>query len=667
MSQEDEKEPVTLTLEKGESVYSYALFIPPIVRHKYGTIKTYDIYLGAILLALNVIMQIGLTFIVGQGVIMEGNSWRFTLVGMDVYDQLNEGQVSKDLEQSSFLSTGFDKFLAPPDASHDTSISVDDWSDGQDDYVSKKNNELIAKWERKLAQAKEERMSIEIGSLPRKPTSFTQFGSERHLDVFKMHQAPEEVTEADIHSFNMSFAVGAPLPKEAKDGSMFSAGRKTLCTMNNAIYNCLPPSVRYANEWDKLDVNGDGVWSLEEAQEDKNGFERKFKAKAFLVFRAITVGLTDRTVVDPNLWVAPEVKEMKAIPKPYFDYWMGDAALCSYADPKVCGTLLSRGYFGEAMNPETSGKDIDDIDGALDYCVWMLTVGGGCDQSLPQIYKLFRAQRKVQCGDSSLYNGGVYRNPYSDVDKVYITAVWYSGLSKTMKADSATYLFFLFLVLQLWFLALLNEMKELLKLGEFCSVFPEAGEDGGVEVSKNEDGDEQYRITGLTRQDRTICVACICVRVLVVAYLGVVGSIFLIMETGYMDLLMNAVALAFILEIDEILFGAVARVSTCDEIEACEDLEFETTLPTEGCAAWVLEKDFWGIVAFPIIAITIMILNSMLSTKPILDALNCACNQTGSQCHEANLYNKDWWDSYWSSTLPNAMTQIAALKAKAGF
>jgi hypothetical protein len=249
---------------------------------------------------------------------------------------------------------------------------------------------------------------------------------------------------------------------------------------------------------------------------------------------------------------------------------------------------------------------------------------------------------------------------------VYITAIDYSGLEKRYKAESSTYLIFLFLVLQLWFLALLNEMRELVKLAEFCSVFPEAGEDGGVEVGKNEDGDETFTITGLTKQDRMICGGCVALRVIVVIYLGVVGSIFLIMETGYMDLLMNAVALAFILEIDEILFGAVARATTCDELAACEDLEFETRLPTEGCAGWMLHKDFWGIVAFPLIAITIMIFNSMLSNKPILDALNCACNQTGSQCHEASFYNQEWWNNYWSSTLPSAMTQIAVLKAKAG-
>jgi len=269
------------------------------------------------------------------------------------------------------------------------------------------------------------------------------------------------------------------------------------------------------------------------------------------------------------------------------------------------------------------------------------------------------------CGDGFLYNGGLYKSPHHEVDRVYITAVDYDKPNKQIKGGTPTYLFFLFLVLQLWFLALLNEMRELVKLGEFTKVFPAAGEDGGLEVSKNDDGDEEYTITGLTSGHRSSVLAIILMRVLVVIYLGFVGCIFLVMETGYMDLLMNAVALAFILEIDEILFGAVARAASCDELEACQDVEFETRLPTTGCAGWMLQKDFWGIVMFPIMTIAIMVAYQLFVTKPVLDALNCACYQTGSQCHEAQLYNKDWWDTYWSAILPNAMAEIATLKQKA--
>merc|ERR1719316_1191374 len=445
-----------------------------------------------------------------------------------------------------------------------------------------------------------------------------------------------------------------------------AAGAATLCSMSNAEYTCFPPTAKYANQWDKLDTNGDGLWSLEEAEKDEAGFEHKFKAKPFLVFRAITVGLTDRGAMDPKLWVPAEVKQMKAIPKAYFDYWMGDAILCTYADPYICPTLLQRGFFNEAMNPKNGGKNIQDIDAALDYCVWMLKVGGGCDQSFPQIYKLYRARRTMQCGDGSLYNGGLFKNPNNEVDRAYIAAVDYDSLGKHMKAMTSEFQFFMFLVLLLWLFSLLGEMREMVKLAEFCFVAPAAGDDGGLEVKKKEDDDgEEYTITGLTSGHRTACACCCAIRILLVIYLGVVGCIFLIMETGYMDLLMNAVALAFILEVDEILFGSVARMTTSEELEACDDLEFVTRLPTEGCAGWVLQKDFWGVLMFPLITVSIMVLYQLFVVNPVLDALNCACYQTGGQCYDALLYNEDWWAKYWSETLPNAVAEIAKFKKEA--
>eukprot|EP00746_Dinoflagellata_sp_MGD_P007728 gnl/MRDRNA2_/MRDRNA2_115362_c0_seq1.p1 gnl/MRDRNA2_/MRDRNA2_115362_c0~~gnl/MRDRNA2_/MRDRNA2_115362_c0_seq1.p1 ORF type:complete len:686 (+),score=125.89 gnl/MRDRNA2_/MRDRNA2_115362_c0_seq1:133-2190(+) len=656
-----EEEKTMLTLDKGETVYNYALYLPPIIRHKHGNFQNWDMTLGVILLFVNVAMQIGLTFIVGQGVIFEGNSWRFSLVGMDLTDQVEEGQVSKDANQMGFLQMAFPNF--PGQSTPDDVFS--DFS-GDTDELSKRNNELIEKWKMRLSHDKAERAKVESGyqwSNRKKALSFAQLESEKQTWHPSSWQSPED--EAAAAALNFVSAGEDPLKKENKGGGGFVAGRNTLCTMKDATYNCLPPSVRFADQWDALDANGDGIWSLEEAEDDANGFEKKFRAKPFLVFRAITVGLTDRVSVDPNLWVAPEVTEMRAIPKPYFDYWMGDAALCSYADPKVCGTLLDRGFFGDAFKNNTAGKNIQDIDGALDYCVWMLTVNGGCDQSLPQIYKLFRAQREAQCGHSHLYNGGLYRNPHHDVDKVYVTAVWYEKPTAQIKGTTAIYLFFLFLVLQLWFLALVNEMRELVIIGEFTYVFPAAGEDGGLEVSKTEEGDEEYTITGITSGHRSAVFAMLVLRALVVVYLGVVGCIFLVMETGYMDLLMNAVALAFVLEIDEILFGAVARATTAEELEATKDLEFETTLPTTGCANWVLQKDFWGIVMFPIITIAIMYSYQLFVASPVLDALNCACYQLGSQCHEAQTYNKDWWSAYWSETLPNAMAEIAKFKLEA--
>jgi len=69
---------------------------------------------------------------------------------------------------------------------------------------------------------------------------------------------------------------------------------------------------------------------------------------------------------------------------------------------------------------------------------------------------------------------------------------------------------------------------------------------------------------------------------------------------------------------------------------------------------------------FPIIAYLLIINHSLFVTKPVLDALNCGCYQMGSQCQDAQYYNQDWWNFYWSQTLPNALAKMAEYKQAAG-
>merc|ERR1719310_385470 len=134
----------------------------------------------------------------------------------------------------------------------------------------------------------------------------------------------------------------------------------------------------------------------------------------------------------------------------------------------------------------------------------MLKVGGGCDQSLPQIYKLYRAARHEQCGAGHFFAGGLHKNPYHETDRVYVIANVYANLQKFIKADSFIFQCFLFLVLMLWLLALTNEIKEMIKLAEFCVVFPAVEGDFGLEIEKDEEGNEKYTITGILNEHRMV-------------------------------------------------------------------------------------------------------------------------------------------------------------------
>jgi hypothetical protein len=675
MADDDEEGKETLVLDKGESVYSYAIFLPPIIYHQKGSLHNYETCLGIILLLLNLCMQIGLTYVVGQGVLVDGNAWRGSLVGMHPDDQLGEGQVQKDATQMALPAVGIEAWRSDPNYfGHILEEAQTEFGLRQRKNSNLHHSAQLGLIQELKNEVEEEEIAARAFKTGLHKLTSKSLRAPKDKDLLPTPVKPASpaednaMTEDDVHLAAGGKPMGKGGAAAASGGDDATASAK-FCRMDNATYSCLPPSVRYASRWELLDTNGDGIWSREEAEKDEHKLEKKLKAKPFLVFRAITVGLIDRQAYDKRLWVEPNgmMAKMEGVPKAYFDYWMGDAALCSYADPGMCSTLLSRGFFNEAMNPDHPGKEIPDIDGALDYCQYMLKVGGGCDQSLPQIYKLYRAARHEQCGDGHFFAGGLHKNPYHETDRVYVIANVYTNLQKFIKGDSTIFKTFLFLVLLLWLYALTNEMREMIKLAEFTCVFPGVEGDLGLEIEKDDQGNESYTIVGISREHRMIIGFMCITRVTVIVYLGAVGCVFLVNEVGYMDLLMNAVALAFILEIDEILFGAIARHSTIETLEALNDVEFETSLPHENtCAGWMLQKDFWAVILFPIIAYLLILCQSLFVTKPILDALNCGCYQLGSQCRDAKYYNIDWWNSYWSTTLPSALTKIADMKAAAG-
>jgi hypothetical protein len=329
----DNEEKPKLSLEKGESVYSFAIFLPPIIHHRRGSLWNYEMFLGIVLLILNVAMQVGLTYVVGQGVLVEGQKWRETLVEVQVDDQVAQGQVTTDASQEvSFLSAASMAWQADPDPLNHIVEEVE-----MEAGLHNTNEHLllaeIQELESKLEEEEASVQDLKIKSRKRKQSS---------LALRALSTPAKTAAQSTDHAVNLAVA-DKPIGK-APSGKP-KAGARTFCQMKNATYTCFPPSAKYAAQWEQLDTNGDGIWSREEAEKDEAGLEKKFNAKAYLVFRAITVGLVDRQTVDKRLWVSPQVEKMEGIPKAYFDYWMGDAALCSYADPGMCPSLLARGFF----------------------------------------------------------------------------------------------------------------------------------------------------------------------------------------------------------------------------------------------------------------------------------------------------------------------------------
>jgi len=499
---------------------------------------------------------------------------------------------------------------------------------------------------------------------------------------------PSEVADYGRHAFSETDKEFTKATKSAEDDtrkSMLLPNEKKelsivqnispLCRRTDAGLSCSPSSVQYVYEWKNLDTDGDGIWTREEADADKANLRETLNGVSpATIFNNMINGLRDSQFFmesrghNRSFYLTPGIDNETAIPKAYFNFWSGDAMMCSFFDSSSCEAAAKDGVFEEALQPgriSSQSKGIRDLDSAIQYCYRMLSPGGGCESLLPTDFKSNREQRWGRCGKRSLDEGGKYTNPFNPDQSVHVLTASYSSVASYDRATSRLYLFFLCLIVMLWLLNLIDEWRELIKFCEFLIVFPgiTPGTQGGEIITK-EGEDPVYRITGLSRKHRVLLWFVFIMRVVVICVLTSFGTKFLLTETSYLDLVLNSLALTFILTIDSMLFQLV-ETDVVNEMQSAKKLGFITRLPTEGFLGYCLKKECWGLFLVPILSVCIVLYFNARDKEPVLTALRCACIQEGDTCLDSMQFQRDWWTNYWSHVLPAAMHQIQALRIAA--
>jgi len=440
----------------------------------------------------------------------------------------------------------------------------------------------------------------------------------------------------------------------------------------NGTFTCMPHSVKFAFEWKHLDTNGDGVWTLEEANADKSDLKAKRGISPTTIFNNLINGLrfhanwVESSGPNRSFYLTQDVEHERAIPKAYFNFWKGDAMMCGHFDPNSCEAAAKAGIFEAALVPgrmSAAAKGITDLDSAIEYCYRMLTPGGGCDSLLPTDFKRNREQRWGRCGARSLVEGGKYINPYNKDQSVHVLEASYATVSRYQRATSRLYVFFQSLIIMLWLLSLIDELREILKFAEFLIMFPRLGfgDNGGSIGEDGEDGETTYTITGISRKHRAALTLFYIIRICVWVVLTQFGTFFLLVEQDYLNLVLNSLALTFVLTIDSMLFDLLEK-ETKDEMEKTKPIEWVTRMPTEGCAGYMLKKECWGLFFVPVLSIGIVISFTYMAKEPMLTVLRCACTQEGQKCLDSAVYQAPWWQDYWGKVLPSAMHQIEAMR-----
>merc|ERR1719156_153525 len=111
---------------------------------------------------------------------------------------------------------------------------------------------------------------------------------------------------------------------------------------------------------------------------------------------------------------------------------------------------------------------------------------------------------------------------------------------------------------------------------------------------------EDRLVDSISRPHLIVCKCMLYVRIFLWFYMGNVGTAFLLATFKYDDLLFNAVALAFIFELPEFLYGFLMTDEIKQKLSGAESVPFPTSLPQQGFAKVLISRSFWGLVVIPI-------------------------------------------------------------------
>jgi len=649
-----------------ESIYSFMVIYPELLRMKQGTYWTWHVWWALLLFTLNVTLQVSLTYITGYWILQDAFAYRVKLLGDYYGDHETEFLQSKAIQQrwDDLLHVEQPGCCRGPWCPQRNSLGV---------------SACCAPGVFPSQSAVKQPGEVTFAALRGKTRRNTRLQQEPRWMM------PGIVNESTLESF-----LGKPAAKskkQQKDGGESSApnqGAAALCQHRDGKLDCSQPTFSVLDYWGQLDYDGDGVWTREEAVQDYNNLACVMNKGISMeqIFLKLVYGLEKHFDQLADRWgisvpkVPASVHARTAVPRYFFEVWSGVVVLCSVRDAGRCGQLIEDGVFNGPLSWPSMryGDGFAYLMDAMDFCQTVLEHGDICEDSHPVTFPMWSQLAGDMCGKGRATRTARFENQFKDGDHIEFTEFTYKNIETYTKAGSLTYQFFVSLILFLWFASLLGELNSMLLLADFAYNFPHAEGDpfnfpklwrsiqydvGKVMSNKPVDmvtaasyfthtADDTTTITGITHVHRLLCYSMVIVRALLLCYMAAAGVAFLITTYVYTDLLMNAVALAFVFELPEFLFVVLVGQAQQQECRNVQPLLHRTSLPDDrGVRGMLKSNNFWGLVLIPLMIFSIVHWNQVVNTGPILEALNCACLGAGPRCSVGGKLSQHWWDNYW--------------------
>eukprot|EP00928_Gymnodinium_smaydae_P007540 TRINITY_DN12701_c0_g1_i1.p1 TRINITY_DN12701_c0_g1~~TRINITY_DN12701_c0_g1_i1.p1 ORF type:complete len:605 (+),score=116.03 TRINITY_DN12701_c0_g1_i1:99-1913(+) len=436
--------------------------------------------------------------------------------------------------------------------------------------------------------------------------------------------------------------------KTCNDGS-------SLCIYEDGMYTCSPPSVQLTGRWDMLDVNGDGLWTLEEAKEKQEDVKCRYAVDVLEVFDVFIKILKKR---QDMIWLHPDLLAGRAIHKPYFTYVAGDVITCGYGTKDMCPNLLKRGFYNAALETGLSPRVGNTTSSALRYCVDLLKEDGICDEMLPSTYTVWKKESVDQCLEPD-YDRFTFQHPVTGKNRSLLE-VDYEARETYERFQTPRFFFYKSIMVSLWGLVMMHELKSLVALFKWLRHFPS---DTDPEVLMQDRSSQDLAIRGISNFHRAMNVVIFVLRAIMLALLIWVGTQFLLKSADYIDLLFDAVAVVFILEFANILYANAVRRTLREEAESFEAMRVKAYGGIRYMVANPDVVDLLYFIALLAIVVTVMALFNHNQVVPVARALECTCLNSGEYCREAETFGLDFWSKYWTQDVPNVFAQVDILRS----
>lgn len=460
-----------------------------------------------------------------------------------------------------------------------------------------------------------------------------------------------------------------------------------LCFQHGDGISCSPLSVHVLDNWVRLDTDGDGIWTREEAQDEKlrENIQCEYNVDLPTMYDTIVTQINGSRVLEGSRDTT--LLAGTGVHKAYLDWYMHKPLLCQYGDQDMCGALFERGFFNEALRQQTL-DEFNNTASALKYCNDILQYE--CFDILPNTYRVWRLVANQQCGDKFI-GQNLYRSP-ADKDTVFpMLSVDFRKRREYASTKDPPFRAFLGILLTTFLCVMALEMRGIIKQMIWCAKFPadrvsdrqDSPEDRrrivgrqAVTINKrraslmstDEDDEGKNKISAVRSDHRCVVFVVTFLRLLLWGFLLWSGIMFLTGPPRYLTMIFDALSLVFIFEIDELLYRTMLRNDfKNDHLKHTEDMQvpqWHKGVVPRGylTGEMMVMGDAFGFLLVIAMSLAIVYTYTQNELNPILDRLECLCSVQGPQCYEANHYSKAWWDTYWSTTLPASKAIIDELR-----